>query len=134
MVVVEHASKLIGKTVEIEFIRSLQTAAGKMMFAKPTEPVAQPVQNLSKKPKQEKIIPAKKVFTPSEPVINVPSVAPAFHSDRNDQRLASRNVTKPYQPRQKPQNVPGAPYKQTPKKPRTSAQNEDDLIRMLNNQ
>ncbi|OYX42301.1 hypothetical protein B7Y94_03785 [Candidatus Saccharibacteria bacterium 32-49-12] len=34
MVVVEHASKLIGKTAEIEFIRSLQTAAGKMMFAR----------------------------------------------------------------------------------------------------
>ena len=44
MVVVEHASNVIGQTVEIEFIRSLQTAAGKMMFArlvdakKPTQP------------------------------------------------------------------------------------------------
>ena len=37
MVVVEHASKNIGQTIEIEFIRSLQTAAGKMMFAKPVE-------------------------------------------------------------------------------------------------
>ncbi len=37
MVVVEHANKLIGQTVEIEFIRSLQTAAGKMMFAKLVE-------------------------------------------------------------------------------------------------
>lgn len=34
MVVVEHAYKQIGNKVEIEFIRSLQTAAGKMMFAK----------------------------------------------------------------------------------------------------
>lgn len=34
MVVVEHAYKQIGSTVEIEFIRGLQTAAGKMMFAK----------------------------------------------------------------------------------------------------
>lgn len=34
MVVVEHASSRIGQTAEIEFIRSLQTAAGKMMFAK----------------------------------------------------------------------------------------------------
>ncbi len=34
MVVVEQASSLVGKSVEIEFIRSLQTAAGKMMFAK----------------------------------------------------------------------------------------------------
>lgn len=34
MVVVEHAHGKIGQTVEIEFIRSLQTAAGKMMFAR----------------------------------------------------------------------------------------------------
>lgn len=34
MVVVERASSKIGQSVEIEFIRSLQTAAGKMMFAK----------------------------------------------------------------------------------------------------
>lgn len=34
MVVVEHASKYIGKKVEVEFVRALQTDAGKMMFAK----------------------------------------------------------------------------------------------------
>ena len=34
MVVVEHANNKVGQIVEIEFIRSLQTAAGKMMFAK----------------------------------------------------------------------------------------------------
>lgn len=34
MVVVEHANKFVGQTIEIEFIRSLQTAAGKMMFAR----------------------------------------------------------------------------------------------------
>lgn len=37
MVVVEQAAGHIGKTVEIEFIRSLQTAAGKMMFARRIE-------------------------------------------------------------------------------------------------
>lgn len=36
MVVVEHAKGRIGKTVEVEIIRSLQTAAGRMMFAKLT--------------------------------------------------------------------------------------------------
>ena len=44
MVVVEHASSYIGKTVEIEFIRSLQTAAGKMMFAKLLPDKKQPKQ------------------------------------------------------------------------------------------
>jgi uncharacterized protein YacL len=34
MVVVEHASKSMGQTVEVEITRSLQTAAGKMMFAR----------------------------------------------------------------------------------------------------
>lgn len=37
MVVVEHASSQIGKSIEVEFIRSLQTQAGKMMFARPVE-------------------------------------------------------------------------------------------------
>ena len=35
MVVVDKAAGRIGQTVEIEFIRSLQTAAGRMMFARP---------------------------------------------------------------------------------------------------
>ena len=138
MVVVEHASKLIGTSVEVEFIRSLQTAAGKMMFAKPTE--------LSKK-----VAPAaKKNFKQTTPAVqpttmDVPPVAvdqkPAltvqtttFHSDRNDQRLAKRNVV--------PQNVqaktPVVQKDSQPKLPkkkfRTSAQSEDDLIKMLNNQ
>ena len=34
MVVVENGESLIGSTVEVEFVRTLQTAAGKMMFAK----------------------------------------------------------------------------------------------------
>jgi uncharacterized protein YacL len=34
MVVVEHANKLIGQSADVEIIRSLQTTAGKMMFAK----------------------------------------------------------------------------------------------------
>ena len=34
MVVVENAERLIDTVAEIEFIRMLQTAAGKMMFAK----------------------------------------------------------------------------------------------------
>lgn len=37
MVVVEHANGRIGSTVEVEVIRSLQTAAGKMMFARLTD-------------------------------------------------------------------------------------------------
>ncbi len=38
MVVVDKAAASIGQTVQIEFIRSLQTAAGRMMFAKLKNP------------------------------------------------------------------------------------------------
>ena len=40
MVVVDNADRYVGKNqmVEIEFVRYLQTAAGKMMFAKLAEP------------------------------------------------------------------------------------------------
>lgn len=53
MVVVEHSFKNIGQTVEIEFIRSLQTAAGKMMFARRVEkasPVEKPKKAIINKP------------------------------------------------------------------------------------
>lgn len=57
MVVVEHAYKQIGTTVEVEFIRSLQTAAGKMMFAKLTQAAQTPKrqQAQASQPTQEKV-------------------------------------------------------------------------------
>ncbi len=124
MVVVERANKLIGQTVEIEFIRSLQTAAGKMMFAKLVEHNKPSEHTFSLKDKVAR--PVKKTYVKPE-AAQEPTVAPvAYHSDNNDQRLserANKPVRKPYQPRQK-----------ATKKPRTSAQNEDELIRMLNSQ
>lgn len=63
MVVVEHAYKQIGSTVEVEFIRSLQTAAGKMMFAKLT----QAPQNTPQKHKGQSA-PADKGRKPQQPV------------------------------------------------------------------
>lgn len=50
MVVVEQAKADIGKTVEIEFIRTIQTAAGQMLFAKKMGNA----QNSRKKPVQAK--------------------------------------------------------------------------------
>lgn len=55
MVVVEHAHQLIGKTVEVEFIRSLQTAAGKMMFAR----VVGSHPRQEQKPKSQAVRPSK---------------------------------------------------------------------------
>lgn len=74
MVVVEHASGQIGKTVEIEFIRSLQTAAGKMMFAKIVE---------NKRP------------VPKDKRQNTGNKRPnTFRDNRNDQRSANRTPRK----------------------------------------
>lgn len=73
MVVVEHASNLIGQTVEIEFIRSLQTAAGKMMFARLVE---QP------KPKNNNQKP-----TGKKPPLNKQTVV--YHSDKSDRYKVS---------------------------------------------
>lgn len=47
MVVVENARKKVGTTVEIEVIRSLQTAAGRMLFAKLAEQSTKPAKRLS---------------------------------------------------------------------------------------
>jgi uncharacterized protein YacL len=85
MVVVEHASQFIGKIAEIEFIRSLQTAAGKMMFAR----VVANKQAGKQQPKAP--APAR-----SERVFN--SDAPA-KSARNEQKQQ-----KPIQPRSNRQN------------------------------
>ena len=43
MVVVEQSSSLIGQQVLVEVVRSLQTAAGKMMFAKRVAETKSPV-------------------------------------------------------------------------------------------
>ncbi len=51
MVVVEHAKAQIGREVEVEVIRNLQTAAGRMMFARLGGP--KPAQSASKKQANE---------------------------------------------------------------------------------
>ena len=51
MVVVEQAADSIGKIVEVEIIRSLQTTAGRMMFARKTKPGGQSSDNKGSKPR-----------------------------------------------------------------------------------
>lgn len=150
MVVVEKAFKLIGKTVEIEFIRSLQTAAGKMMFAKlvdqhkPQAPFVKK-ERPQRPPKQSQHIAQASEQSHNTPQAPVDAPVVAFHSDRNDQRLATKSAprrpqgaaraprvpqqTKAQQPRMNQQTQP-----RTSKKPRTSSQREADLINLLNNQ
>ncbi len=92
MVVVENGAKLIGKSVEIEFIRSLQTAAGKMMFARlaggdQAQPQKQPK---TQKPTGTK--PVKLAQTQTSPQsqsghVQATQTAPTvYHSDSREQR------------------------------------------------
>jgi len=53
MVVVEQASGQIGQSVQVEVIRSLQTAAGKMMFARKVQPQQAPKQQKQAQPRQQ---------------------------------------------------------------------------------
>lgn len=162
MVVVEHAYKQIGHTVEIEFIRSLQTAAGKMMFARLTTPdkseqkptPAQIVQAKVERPVKQKSDqqshkPKKQHKQPQErsdaPVAPQPAV---FHSDERDQK----RVNTKRQPRHsKPDthhNIQSAQNKnhnqsqnqsqnkpvRTSRKPKTSSQREAALISLVDSQ
>jgi uncharacterized protein YacL len=82
MVVVEHANNRIGQTVEIEFIRSLQTAAGKMMFAKLIE--------------DNKANPAKK------PVVR--DKKPTQYQNNRTNRYQNKQSNRSYQSKTKPSN------------------------------
>ncbi len=67
MVVVEHAFKHIGSTVEVEFTRALQTAAGKMMFAKLVQPTdTNKTQKAPKVPKTAKVLKGQKPPVPPQ--------------------------------------------------------------------
>jgi uncharacterized protein YacL len=104
MVVVEHAYKQMGKTVEIEFIRGLQTAAGKMMFAKLVQSADVKKSGTTGAPKLDK------------PVTNKP----------NGRR--PRAVEPPAQPASRPSRAPR--QRQQPNRRRTSP--EDSLIELVN--
>jgi rRNA-processing protein FCF1 len=126
MVVVENASKHVGQTVEIEFIRSLQTAAGKMMFAKPVDRSAAP------KPQQHKPAGKKPVREAQEPV-QEPKPAPAvYHSD------SDKNTRQRPERKQQQQQADRPPRQQQqrsgPKRQRTSADREASLIDLVDKQ
>ncbi len=108
MVVVEHANNRIGQTVEIEFIRSLQTSAGKMMFAKLIE---------NKKP-QTPVRQQSRSNKNTSTISNNKNNNTRQDSHRNNQS-ESHPENRTYQPRQ---------YKNK------SSQNEQDLINLVNKQ
>ena len=107
MVVVEQAKKFLGQKKRIEIIRSLQTDAGKMMFAK-----------VCAEPKEAK-----------ETAQHSPTqAAPKQPKQRSTgRRPQASKVTKPDTPRASAQPSRAA-------HPKTQSQREADLIRMVNEQ
>lgn len=163
MVVVEQANRFIGKSVEIEFIRSLQTAAGKMMFAKLVTPkkldepkvpptVANAVKNAAPGPKGR--LPAKKAPAPKPEPVAATTTPVAYHSDVSEHRRATKQPSRQRrqsQPRASaPQHAEKAPAdaslisnrndtstntpKRQTRRPKTSAQREAALIDLVDNQ
>ncbi len=125
MVVVEHASKNIGQSVEIEFIRSLQTAAGKMMFAKRVEK-EQPKSNgrpTGKKPQKPSITKTPQSVGAAE----ANPQAAVYHSDKSERPKEA--VAKSNDTLRRNNNS-----SQRTKKPRTQAQREASLLELVDKQ
>jgi len=123
MVVVEQGGQVVGKSVEIEFIRSLQTAAGKMMFAKMVNaPEKKSGRNVAQpKPAGQKPV-AKAARAPREAVVQtVPTVEPEapVQREKTPRQPQQRQST----PRQNQQPRKQYNRRKTP---------EDSLMELLN--
>ena len=147
MVVVEKAYKLIGKTVEIEFIRSLQTAAGRMMFAKlvgndVVDVSVKQRKPVGKKPIAQKVIKKEKavsgrqkkqaVVTSKEEVVTPQDLPGVYHSDPKEQRKAKKPPMKRIS--QKDRSLEASSQRQKAKRPKTSAQREASFINLVESQ
>lgn len=90
MVVVEQASPLIGRQVEVEFTRVLQTQAGKMMFAKLFD--------------SAKTRPAKTVKTEAKPIVKKQKAVP---KKQQNEQVATQKQQNPKKPQQqsRPRNT-----------------------------
>ena len=111
MVVVEQAKKFIGQEKRVEIIRSLQTDAGKMMFAK-----------LVVEPKTAS---RTKASNNSHPAVSSAAAAKSRSTGRRPQQSQSRKTTKANSSTVK---------KRSPAKSKTPAEHEADLVDLANSQ
>ena len=137
MVVVEQASSQLGRTCEVEIIRNLQTAAGKMIFAKLVKkPATQPAKARSAEASLGKVVAQEESATqPStqpkptktsrsrQPARTRATTAPAEKTDKkNDQPAPSQpqqTVREKAKPVEQPQ--PKQPAKRTSRARATTA-------------
>ena len=126
MVVVEQANRLLGQSVEIEVIRSLQTAAGRMMFARlidggqQKQTAAQPKPTGKRPVAEQARQKSKRRQTP--PVTQDPATQQS--SEARQQPAAAKAPRQNRQPRQG----------QKSSRPKTQAQREAALIDLVDQQ
>lgn len=129
MVVVEQAKSKIGSIVEVEVIRSLQTAAGKMMFARLTEPVKQHAQ--SSNGKGRRAIPEKDSDTKNVTPTPKQQQAKTNQHHVNHRTKQASSPSKPSGETNQPKTPSSAQRRnRTPKK----RDNESRLIELVNSQ
>lgn len=134
MVVVENASDRLGTTVEVEFIRSLQTAAGKMMFARLVDQAKRPAKSESatvanKKPS------GRKVNSSSPPHIRVPErhvireeVEPEARLQRSQPAVQAHHTAQPPHVRHQKRNTSRHHKAAKP------ASHEDEFLKLVDKQ
>ena len=127
MVVVEHAKKYIGNKVDIEIIRSLQTAAGRMMFARLASVGKAPAPHAenNKKPQQRSSQTQKSHATPTQKSVGK---QPQQHAKQQHVNASKRSSSS--KPQQK-QAKATAPARRNAK---TSSQREASFIKLINDQ
>lgn len=154
MVVVEQASAQIGQTLNVEIIRNLQTAAGRMIFAKKIEtvvgkPLKSTAKAASKTQKTAKIAAAAASKTPAKNTASAKqrsvgrtrsqsSAGSASNRDsakkvgetKTQARPASKKANSP---KTKPQPKPAAPATRR-QSARRRPDHESDLIDLVNSQ
>ncbi len=123
MVVVENAAQKIGSSIEVEFIRSLQTAAGKMMFAKPVEQIKSQRQTDNSPKRLAK-------STGTKPVVNPERKQPAAAQEPR-KREDTRGNTSQHGPRK--QNT-GSRGPRTNNRPPRSSDRESALLDLVDKQ
>ena len=155
MVVVEQASAQIGQTLNVEIIRNLQTAAGRMIFAKKIETVGKPLKSTakaaSKTQKTAKIAAAAVSKTPAKSTVSAKQrSAGRARSQSSAGSASNRDLVKAKASGEtKTQAKPASKKANSPKtkpqpKPAVSAirrqsarrrpDHESDLIDLVNNQ
>lgn len=127
MVVVEHAYKHIGSVVEIEFIRSLQTAAGKMMFAKLVQSQKQKASNGPQIASVAKKQPAQRGTAPRKP-----KAEPATEDAQKPEAQASKTRQSQPQSQQEPQARRQANGQQRSPQQRRRRSPEDSMVELAN--